>query len=80
MSLSKLVMNTIKTQHDHVVNLEDQVVTLWAKRVAFYYAMLIAADEDPLDDQEDQAEIIELLKKLLNDCSERYMESVNRYM
>lgn len=80
MSLSKLVMNTIRTQHDHVVNLEDQVVTLWAKRVAFYYAMLIAADEDPLDDQEDQAEIIELLKKLLNDCSECYMESVNRYM
>jgi hypothetical protein len=80
MSVSKLVLNTIKTQHAHVVDLEHQDVTYWAKSVAFYYAMLIAADEDPLDDPEDQAEIIEFFKKVLNNSSEHYMESVNKYM
>lgn len=77
MALSSIVYTTLQEQHDLVVAIESPSITKLAKHIAFFYAMLDANAEDPMDDPEDDREIVDFLKTQLQTFVEVYQELVN---
>lgn len=80
MALSDYVWETLEEQEKKVLDIPDRRVLHFASKLAFYYAMLDAAKDDPMDDPEEQAEILEYFEKVLKDTVETYQQLVNEQL
>jgi hypothetical protein len=74
------VMRVLEEQQELVLNLDDDVITETAKKIAFYSAMLNAAIVDPADDPEEQEEFLAFFKTKLTELIELYQSLVNEKM
>lgn len=80
MALSKHVWKELENQEKIVLDIKDPRVDLFAKKIAFYAAMIDAAKDDPMDDPDDQTEILESLELRLKHDIVTYQNLVNEYL
>lgn len=80
MAIHQSVLDVFKQQEDLVMALDNPEITEVAKRLAFYDAMIDAAEHDPLDDPEDHNEILQLMKTTRQELVETYQQLVNDAM
>lgn len=80
MSLHPEVLKELKHQLVLVLALTSSEIQDAAGRVAYFSAMIDAADDDPFEDEEDQAEILAILHNELNTALSDYMSLVNDAM
>lgn len=71
------LIEVIEDQHTLVTSLATPEIISVAHDLAFYYAMLDAAQDDPLDDEEEQTELVHYLMTQLKELVERYQTLVN---
>lgn len=77
MAIPQFVYNILEEQMTLVMNIDDPIIIEETKKIAFYAAMLDAALEDPMDDADDHAEMLEFLKKNITEHVETYQSLVN---
>ena len=77
MALEPYLIKVVNDQRDLVLALEDPDITRHAKLIAYYSAMRDAAIDDPMDDPEDQKDILALLESRLQEHIETYQDLVN---
>lgn len=77
MALSEFVYKTIEEQLEICLALDDVALTETAKKIAYYNAMIDAAQDDPFDDAEEQEEILDYFKSVLKELTETYQGLVN---
>lgn len=74
---TKIFFDVIESQLEIVMALEDQEVTETAKELSYYVAMLDAAEDDPMEDQDRQDVIVAVLKHRIQELTEQYQQLVN---
>ena len=67
-------------QYQRVISFKNETVTKCAESVAFWLAMRVAALEDPMDDELEQAELLALIEASLDENLMEYMDAVNDLM
>lgn len=77
MTLPQRVYATARQQEELVVALEDRRITDLAKRIAYYAAMIDAAEADPLDNPKEQQEILRHFRNVMNENVQTYQILVN---
>jgi hypothetical protein len=80
MAITDFVWKTLEEQEKKVLDIPDRRVLHFASKLAFYYAMLDAAKDDPMDDPGDQAELLAHFEKVLKETVETYQELVNEQL
>lgn len=78
MTISTFVLDTIDRERDKCVALTDPMVIDAAMRLSFYVAMLDAAKDDPMDDEEDQRDMLLVLENRIAELTEKYQHLVNQ--
>lgn len=72
------ILDTMQEQRQIVMNLDDLEITLLAKQIAFYAAMIDAANDDPLDDSYDHEMIMMVMERVFKGLVEEYQKKVNQ--
>lgn len=75
--LSDRIYQVLDQQLELVLAIDDDEVTETAKKIAYYCAMIDAANDDPFDNADEQNEMLEYLAKNLTELIEKYQELVN---
>lgn len=70
-------LDIIQEQRQMVVDLDDLEVTLLAKQIAFYAAMINAANDDPLDEPENHTAVMHVMTRVFNGLVEEYQKKIN---
>lgn len=73
----EVLIEIIDQQFDICMSFDDSEILEEAKAIAFYSAMIDAALDDPLDNAEEQSEMLDYLKKTMQDHIETYQQLVN---
>lgn len=76
MAISQFIYDTIERELNKVVELKDPKVIETAMKLSFYVAMVDAAEDDPMDD-EDQPEMLEFFAGRIQELTREYQEIVN---
>jgi hypothetical protein len=74
------VLNVIADQLQQVLRIDDPRVIREAKNIAFYSAIIDAAEDDPIEDAEDHADYLEFFNEHLTAHVEEYQKLVNELM
>ena len=71
-----------ETEREKVRVLENDLpeIAEMALDIAYYYAMLDAANDDPLDDEDEHTALTAYLLGRLKELIERYQSTVNAYL
>lgn len=77
MAVSPTVWLTIDEQRLMVHEINDERVIHLSKNIAYYSAMIDAAEADPLDDPDDHQEVLTFLRESLQRNIEEYQQLVN---
>ena len=77
MSVPRILWLEIDEQRLLVHEINDERVIHLSKNIAYYSAMIDAAEADPLNDPEDQQEVIAFLRETLQRNIEEYQQLVN---
>lgn len=79
MSVSKFVYETIEEQLDRVVALRhiQEAICVTAMQLSFYVAMVDAAKHDPMDDEDEQQELLTFFENKIKELTEEYQKIVN---
>jgi hypothetical protein len=80
MAIAEFVLDMLDKQEALVLRIEDPQVTLLAKKIAFYSAMIDAAVSEPDEDDIDQREFLELFRQRHTELVETYQALVNDHM
>lgn len=70
-------IDIIEEYYDVCTQFDDIDILDQSKSIAFYNAMIDAAKDDPMDDAEDQAALLEYLRRCLKEHVETYQQLVN---
>lgn len=74
------LITIVEEQHAKVRALAVQEITEVAEDIAYYSAMIDAAEDDPLNDREEHYAMLAYLKKEHKDLVEHYQSLVNSYL
>lgn len=77
MAISNFLRNVIQAQLTRVFLIDSPQVTEAAMNVAYYYAMIVAANNDPVANADDQKDILECLENELAQHTETYTQLIN---
>lgn len=77
MSVSKVTYDVIEEQFNRVVALTDPKVIEAAMKLSFYVAMVDAAKDDPMDEEDEQQELLTFFENKVKELTEEYQEIVN---
>lgn len=80
MAINKFVYEVLETQRQKVLDIQSNEITILAKDIAFYSAMIDAAIDDPLTPEADQDEMLAFLKDELNKLVNVYQIKVNSWL
>jgi len=80
MSRRKSLIAIIQEQHDATLSLNDPQVTVLAQQIAFYTAMIAAAEADPLESLFDRAVTRLHLRYRLEKAFDAYVDRINELM
>lgn len=80
MSRRKTLIAIIKEQHDATLSLDDPQVTVLAKQIAFYSAMISAAEADPMESLFDRTVTRLHLRYQLERAFDAYVDRINELM
>lgn len=79
--MQQFLRNVIETERQKTLALrEDSRVVEAAMNVAYYTAMLAAAEFDPLSDEDDQSDILEYLESKLYEEAEHYATLISELL
>lgn len=78
MSVSKVTYDVIEEQLNKVVMLPySRVLQETAMKLSFYVAMVDAAKDDPMDEEDEQQELLTFFENKIKELTEEYQEIVN---
>lgn len=77
MTIPAIVLKTIKDYEQVCIAIDDPQINLAAKFVAYYSAMIDAAEDDPMEDVDEQAAILDYLKAEHKKHTENYQQLTN---
>ncbi len=80
MAVPQLVWNVVAEQLEKVMELDVPEINQLAKKIAYYDAMIDAAEDSPLDEAEDQAELMQFFKETRQVLIEGYQSLVNEHL
>lgn len=77
MAIAPSVLKIVKDYEQTCIAIDDPQINLAAKFVAYYSAMINAAEDDPMEDAAEQAEMLEHLNHELKHHVEIYQQMIN---
>lgn len=77
MAIAPSVLKIVKNYEQTCVAIDDPKVNLASKHIAYYSAMINAAEDDPFEDIDEQAEMLEYLNYELKQHVEIYQNLIN---
>lgn len=80
MTVPQHLLDIIEDQRKLVLELDDPKITHLAERIAYYSAMLDAAEADPMDEPELQEAMLAHFKDVLTKHIEEYQSLVNEQL
>lgn len=80
MAVAKLVWDVLENQQKQVLLLNNPRLILEAKNIAFYAAMIDAAEDDPMSDPEEQIELLTHFRSKMYQHVQVYQDLVNNLM
>ena len=75
--LSHAIMNEVGFYEALVVDMKDPLIIRTALRLAYYVAMLDAANDDPLDNYDDQEELCKKFDDKIEELTWKFQDLVN---
>jgi len=75
--ISHAMKNEIATYEALVINMTDSRIIKTALELAYYTAMLDAANDDPLDSYDDQEELCDMFEEKIQTLTEKFQSLVN---
>jgi len=82
MALPEIIFRTVEFQLERVLEVgeTDPELSTITQKLAYYNAMIEASEEDPLDDPDNQTEILEFLRTKREYYVEAYRNLINKVL